>query len=284
MSKFQNVSFNRKGQHASNHAFKSDNAEKEQKASGAKRESSRERDLKQASVATQKSKTAGMQKHDDECADIDKRSKQFENEFSKNKAKEFKNTQSRSKAEQNKFQRSDQAKKLRRNHVDNQRNRKDQEYCLIEEKKYIKKRFLKDDSSQAMEDMDKDFAADYETAKEEKCRSESLQRKEDERETSYNEKAAQSKSHAATKSSYHASERHASESDNSDVYIRHEQEEDSESESQKQQACCSKCGKQSCKGGKSCSGSKSFTKTSKVCKKCGHKKCRCGNDSASDQE
>jgi hypothetical protein len=271
MASFSNCSFNKKGEHSSSHAFSSKDKQAAEKSGRKHRSASKERELKQASVAKQKSKAAAAQCQDEQNADLDKRSQQFENEFAKNKAKEFKDAHSRSKSEQNKFQRSDQAKKLRRNHTDNQRNRKNQEYCLIEEKKFIKKRFLKDDSCEAMEDMDKDFAADYETAKNERSRSESCERQADEKESSYVENAKQCKSQAAKKNSYHASERHADESENSDVCLRKQEMECDESESEQQAQCCSRCGKQSCKGGKHCSSS-----SSKTCKKCGHKKCQCG--------
>jgi hypothetical protein len=261
MASFSNVSFNRKGEHSSSHSKAQKDKENTAKNAQKHKSSSNERELKEANINKQKSKLAAKQQQCEQTADIDKRSQQFENEFAKNKAKEFKDSCSQSKSAQNKFQRSDQAKKLRRNHIDNQRARKNQEYCLIEEKKYIKKRFLKDDASEAMEDMDKDFAADYETAKEERARSCSRERRADEKEASYTENAKQTKSQAAKKNSYHASERHASESECSDKYIRKEQEECSDSEDDEHCEKDSRKDKKNCEADKQCKTSQSSEKS-----------------------
>lgn len=247
MASFSNCSFNKKNCAPSGTKKSSSQSQKSKNSA-----SDMAKDSQAASMSKQKSKTAAGQSQDETCADLDKRSQQFENEFQKKKAKEFKDAHSKSKAEQNKFERSDQAKKLRRNHIDNQRNRKNQEYCFIEEKKYIKKRFVKDDSCEAAEDMDKDYAADYETAKEERARSESCERVADEKECSYNENAKQCKSQTAQRNSYHASEKKASECKNSECQM--EQEAQECEDSARQSKKCSKCSSKTCKGGKSCKG------------------------------
>jgi hypothetical protein len=214
--------------------------DKGKKASRGHRETSRERGAHQISMNKSKKAAAADNCEEGRQLSMDKRSKEFENEFAKNKAKEFKDAHSKNKTEHNKFYRADKAKKLRRNHVDNQRARKNQEYCLIEEKKFIRKRFLKDDSSEAMEDMDKDFAADCETGKEERHRSESCERMADEKESSYCENAKQVKSQTAAKSKYNNSKRAGKKTKDTESCMAEEYEECSESSESEESEQCSK--------------------------------------------
>lgn len=232
MSSFASCSFQRK---SNNGTSKGSNSKK---SHSQKKKQSHEREADSKGHA-QKARASNVSHHAEKEASVDKRSLAFEKEFAKNKAKEFKDTNSKSKAESNNFQRADKAKKIRRNHIDNQRNLKNQEYCLIEEKKYIKKRFLKDDTSEACEDMDKDFAADYETAKEERCRSESHHRCADEKESSFCENAKSMKSECAQKNSCVADEREYSECSDK-AYENKCERSDSECSERKYAECKSK--------------------------------------------
>ena len=254
MASFKNCSFSNKHSNSGRFKCKTDKPEKKCMYDSEESESdcnptqkhrdrshSAERGTRQMSMNKSKKAAAADKCEEGRQLSMDKRSKEFENEFAKNKAKEFKDAHSKNKTEQNKFYRADKAKKLRRNHVDNQRARKNQEYCLIEEKKYIKKRFLKDDSSEAMEDMDKDFAADCETGKEERHRSESCERMADEKESSYCENAKQVKSQTAQKSKYNNSKRAGKKCKDTETCMAEEYEQCSESSSsESEQEQCSK--------------------------------------------
>lgn len=202
---FASCSFQRK-----NNDSCRDNNTCKKKSTSSKNKNSRERES-DVKAKSQKSRASDMNSHREKEAEVDKRSLAFENEFAKNKAKEFKDVNTKSKAHANKFESADKAKKIRRNHIDNQRNLKNQEYCLIEEKKYIKKRFLKDDSSEACEDMDKDFAANFERCGEERCSSQENRRCAEQKDQDFCENAKSMKSEKARKDSCKADERNYSE-------------------------------------------------------------------------
>jgi len=200
MSSFASCSYQRKNNCGTN------SESCKQESNSRKKKSSKESESKKKEHS-QKKKASNLSHHKEKNASVDKRQLEFEKEFAKNKAKEFKDANSKSKAQSNRFERSEKAKNVNRNHHDNQRNLKNQEYCLIEEKKYIKKRFLKDDTAEECENLEKNVLCDFEEAKDERCRSESHRKFADERESSFCENAKSLRSECANRTSCAADQR-----------------------------------------------------------------------------
>jgi len=205
-----------------------------------KSRSEKDRSNSANSARKQRSRSANSQHNKERESSIEKRSNKFNNELAKNKAKEFRDSKSKSKAESNKFQRADKAKKLRRNHVDNQRDKKSSDYCMIEEKKFIRKRFVKDQESAEMEDLDRQFCADFETAKEERAQSCSQNKCSDEKECSFVENARSCASEKGDKRSCENSQNACSESE-SESSCSYSSKSHSESECEESNKSPKKC-------------------------------------------